>query len=681
MAGGVLRSGASFLSSTLIVAALAAPADAQTSTVLANFEIKPKHPAGELVQVQDGIFYGVSSEGGRFEKGSVYVLYRALDGSWDTYTLHSFNGADGARPKQGLLLAQDGNFYGTTTEGGSGGAGTVFRITPFGSLTTLHAFRILNGAAHRPAAPLTQSADGYIWGTTCPGSLQPSETSAVFRMTTAGAFTSIYRSPLNNICLSSLAHADNGQLIGLGTRAILGSPILDVFRLTRAGQFSQMRSYIGAAPARPIFRGSGNAFYVLIEEGFNQEGIPSNSGRAIGLTAEGATLLDVRIPSRPETLVEVSPGVLFGTSSHSFFESDTYFFRIQSDGEFSVVKEWARGEDVSGTIGSPRISLVRGLDGLLYGLSSSGGPAHFGMAFAIDLAGNPTALSTLSSGPLVPLGALVEDGGALYGTSCVGGSFSFGTVFRLEGGAVTILHSFGPGSGACPTSLLKGPDGHFYGNTLTGTIFRITAAGSLTVLHTLDLYSITLRFPDALTRDAAGNLWGNWRDAAGAFVYRVTPAGPFTRFSAPPDVGESGPAVTFGVDGNLYGAFDSQSSDLFRMTPAGDFTTLYRFPSLEFAKGPLASGSDSALYGTAAAYHRDSGGHVFRVTLDGQRSTLHTFGIADLACAYHLHRFGKRYFQYLYIFLFMLHAPTFVQLHGRIVGGHEKMEYFRDRTG
>src|ERR1039458_8663439 len=55
-------------------------------------------------------------------------------------TLHSFDGTDGATPLAGLVQATNGDFYGTTVEGGTHGDGTVFKITPSGTLTTLHSF-------------------------------------------------------------------------------------------------------------------------------------------------------------------------------------------------------------------------------------------------------------------------------------------------------------------------------------------------------------------------------------------------------------------------------------------------------------------------------------------------------------------------------------------------------------
>ena len=70
-------------------------------------------------------------------------------------TLHTFDGTDGANPVAGLLQATDGNFYGTTF----GVSGTVFQITPGGTLTTLHTF------GGEVEAGLIQASDGYLYGT------------------------------------------------------------------------------------------------------------------------------------------------------------------------------------------------------------------------------------------------------------------------------------------------------------------------------------------------------------------------------------------------------------------------------------------------------------------------------------------------------------------------------------
>src|ERR1035441_2731135 len=107
-------------------------------------------------------------------------------------TLWSFNSTNGAFPKAALTLGNDGNFYGTTEEGGrsSGegdGEGTVFKVTTNGTLTTLVAFNGTNGAY--PQAPLTLGNDGNFYGTTWGDS--SSDFGTVFKVTTNGTLTTL----------------------------------------------------------------------------------------------------------------------------------------------------------------------------------------------------------------------------------------------------------------------------------------------------------------------------------------------------------------------------------------------------------------------------------------------------------------------------------------------------------
>ena len=86
-------------------------------------------------------------------------------------TLHSFDGTDGANPYAGLVQATDGNFYGTTSSGGANGDGTVFKITPSGTLTTLYSFCSQSGCTDgaNPDAGLVQATNGNFYGTTLDG--------------------------------------------------------------------------------------------------------------------------------------------------------------------------------------------------------------------------------------------------------------------------------------------------------------------------------------------------------------------------------------------------------------------------------------------------------------------------------------------------------------------------------
>jgi uncharacterized repeat protein (TIGR03803 family) len=79
-------------------------------------------------------------------------------------------GVDGAEPSAALIQATDGNFYGTTRVGGDPACycGTVFRMTPTGTVTVLHTFTgYFNGTdGAEPSAALIQATDGNFYGTT-----------------------------------------------------------------------------------------------------------------------------------------------------------------------------------------------------------------------------------------------------------------------------------------------------------------------------------------------------------------------------------------------------------------------------------------------------------------------------------------------------------------------------------
>jgi uncharacterized repeat protein (TIGR03803 family) len=125
-----------------------------------------------LVQGTDGNFYGTTGNGGTNKQGTVFKITP----SGTLETLHSFDGADGSYPYAALVQGTDGNLYGTTHEGGANdinylcplGCGTIFKITPSGTLTTLYSFcsqaNCTDGTL--PGAGLVQDTDGAFYGTT-----------------------------------------------------------------------------------------------------------------------------------------------------------------------------------------------------------------------------------------------------------------------------------------------------------------------------------------------------------------------------------------------------------------------------------------------------------------------------------------------------------------------------------
>jgi uncharacterized repeat protein (TIGR03803 family) len=156
---------------------------------------------------------------------SVFCLAVALTSSAATTvtTLVSFDGTNGSQPEFGSLVqGTNGNFYGTTWSGGANIAGTVFKITPAGKLTTLYSFCAQAGCnGYSPDAGLVQATNGNFYGTTGLGGAHNYGT--VFEITPAGKLTTLYSFCAQSGCADGsepsvgLVEATNGNFYGTTT--------------------------------------------------------------------------------------------------------------------------------------------------------------------------------------------------------------------------------------------------------------------------------------------------------------------------------------------------------------------------------------------------------------------------------------------------------------------------------
>jgi uncharacterized repeat protein (TIGR03803 family) len=151
-------------------------------------------PYAGLVQGRDGNFYGTTIRGGTNEceeAGATCGTVFKITPTGTLTTLYSFDDMpNGEYPYAGLVQGADGNFYGTAYQGGASNDGTVFKITSSGTLTVLHSFDGTDGRL--PNAALVQGTDGNFYGTTYVGGANGANNGTIFEITSAGVLTTLY---------------------------------------------------------------------------------------------------------------------------------------------------------------------------------------------------------------------------------------------------------------------------------------------------------------------------------------------------------------------------------------------------------------------------------------------------------------------------------------------------------
>ncbi len=320
----------------------------------------------------------------------------------------------------GLTQATDGNIYGVSL-------GTVFKFTLGLILTILHTFDGTDGSF--PYGTLVQIGNGDLYGTTEQGGA--SNYGTIFKVTTAGAFTSLYS--FSNTTdggdpVARLVQAANGDLYGVANLGPLGFGT--VFKITQSGEFTTVHTFNGPDGSQPnaLIRAANGYFY-----GTTGSGGAGNYG----------------------TVFKMTPGGTLTT---------LYSFANTTDGAY------------------PSAALVQGLDGDFYGTTA--GDSGLGTIFRISPAGELTTLHTFdgTDGAYVDTGLTLGSDGNFYGTATSGGPgysqgtlSGGGTIFEITpAGTFTTLHAFcgfqcddglNPGAG-----LVQDTDGTFYGTTTSGGI-------------------------------------------------------------------------------------------------------------------------------------------------------------------------------------------------------------------
>jgi uncharacterized repeat protein (TIGR03803 family) len=310
-----------------------------------------QYPNDGLAQGSDGNFYGTTSQGGTTNQNygatGYGTVFRISPGG--TYSnLYSFSGypSDGQYPYDGLVQGSDGNFYGTTYGGGAGNDGTVFRISPSGTETNLHSFGYPTDGAS-PNAGLVQGSDGNFYGTTIRGGTSSSGT--VFRISPSGSYTSLYSfagSPTDGADpYAGLVQGSDGNFYGTTVGGGMNTNYNSfcrcygygtVFRFSPSGSYTNLHSFAGdrnddgANPYAGLVQGSDGKFY-----GTTIRGGTNNGGTVFRISPGGSeTILYsfVGAPAdggHPEAgLVQGSDGNFYGTTAYGGANNDGTVFKL-----------------------------------------------------------------------------------------------------------------------------------------------------------------------------------------------------------------------------------------------------------------------------------------------------------------------------------------------------------------
>jgi len=275
--------------------------------------------------------YGTTTQGGANGRGG--TIFKITPGGVLT-TLYSFcsqpNCTDGSQPFAALVQATNGDFYGTTAAGGASAGydyGTVFKITPSGTLTTLHSF-CSQGAppnctdGYQLQGALIQATNGDLYGTTYSGGANPGYSGngggTVFKITPSGRLTTLYSFCSQNQCTdglspsSGLVQGTNGNLYGTtelgGTNDALAGGLGTVFSITPGGTLTTLYSFCpgfnsgectdGQAPEAGLVQDTNGTFYGTAANGGDNQCTDGGSGwrglqpvRRSGTLCKSATYL------------------------------------------------------------------------------------------------------------------------------------------------------------------------------------------------------------------------------------------------------------------------------------------------------------------------------------------------------------------------------------------------------
>jgi uncharacterized repeat protein (TIGR03803 family) len=404
-------------------------------------------------------------------------------GSVTFTTLHSFKQTDGQNPWGQLVQAIDGDLYGTTSAGGANGAGTVFKIGPGGKLTTVYNFcsqSDCTDGAH-PLAGLVQTVNGDLYGTTSAGGISntlcPYRTcGTIFKITPGGTLTTTFTFCSQASCadgqtpVGGLVPAANGDLYGTtsqgGTNNVVSYGGGTLFKIAPSGTLTTLHAFCAQAgcpdgeypSATMIQAKDGNLYGTAggISPGTIFKITPAGKFTPLYTFCSQNGCTDGNVPTGP--LVQAANGNLYGTTLYGGVQNAATpsgsgtIFEITPSGQLTTIYAFcAQSGCPDGAL--PNSGLIQASDGNFYGTTEYGGasmnptlPTGGGTIFQLSPSDTLITLYSFCAQAgcpdgVTPFGPLVQDTlGVLYGTTLDGGADgNQGTVFSVSTGAPSFV--------------------------------------------------------------------------------------------------------------------------------------------------------------------------------------------------------------------------------------------------
>ncbi len=566
-------------------------------TKLYDFNGSPaRNPFGSLIQGTDGLFYGMTHTGGGSNAGVIFS-YNSLNGEYTT--IHSFNNADGRTPYGSLIQSSNGLLYGMTYYGGHWNAGVIFSYNISNdSFIKLHDFDNANGK--HPYSELIEGIDGKLYGVTSAGG--------------DFGFGVVFSYDSSNSSYNKLHNFDNSNG-GYPYGNLIQAPDGIFYGLTTAGGASNNGVLFTYDPIE-------HTYVKLYDFDKTNGGKPQNSlilgddGLFYGMTQQGG--ID-------------NFGVLFTyNSTTNIYNKIRDFYNFDSS--------------------HPYGSLLRGSDGLFYGMTSGGGDLDKGVIFSYNLI-NDTYSELYEFDGLngeSPFGTLIQGlDGLFYGVTFAGGNSGTGALFSYDSlnGIYTKLYDFDETSGYWPQdALIQGQDQLLYGITRLGgdlgygVIYSYNPSdGTYTKEYNFDGLNGALT-NGALIRGADGLFYGMTErggnsDQGVIFSYDIS-TNIYSKLYDFEEINGAKPhsSLVLGANGLLYGMTQgggsySKGVVFSYNTVNGSYIKLHDFNGANgrFPQGSLFQSSDGLLYGMTQYGGTRGAGVVFSMTLSGTYSKIHDF--------------------------------------------------------